>query len=139
MGTMPDAKLAKQLHRKVAAVAERRQILGIHSPTSKWRAWTAEEDGLLAQLSNAAVARRLDRRLRDVRLRRAQLTRLEKRIRAKPARAVIRRARFWTPERDALLGTRPDTEIAALLGCSRKAVKLRRRSKNIPTATLQNG
>ena len=138
LGTMPDAKLAKQLHRKVAAVAERRQILGIHSPTSKWRAWTAEEDGLLAQLSNAAVARRLDRRLRDVRLRRAQLTRLEKRIRAKPARAVIRRARFWTPERDALLGTRPDTEIAALLGCSRKAVKLRRRSKNIPTATLQN-
>jgi len=39
---------------------------------------------------------------------------------------------LWRPEDDKILGTRPDNQIAALLGRSTYAVATRRRDKGIP-------
>jgi hypothetical protein len=40
----------------------------------------------------------------------------------------------WTPELLALLGTVPDSEIAAKLGCERKTVSYRRQCLGVPAS-----
>lgn len=39
---------------------------------------------------------------------------------------------YWTPQTIALLGTRPDHEVATVVGCSRRTVQLARQRLQIP-------
>jgi hypothetical protein len=48
-----------------------------------------------------------------------------------------RKRRPWTPEEDALLGTAPDTELAARLGRHISTVCIRRQELSIPNPYWQ--
>jgi hypothetical protein len=81
--------------------------------------YTAAEAALLAgKKSNRALARKLGRSLHSIRKKRSLLH--------------IRLLKPWRPEDDKVLGTRPDAQVALLLGRPLYQVSHRRRQLGIP-------
>jgi hypothetical protein len=86
--------------------------------------WTPAEDALLGTMPDQEVARRLNRTLTAVWLRRHCLN--------LPAFGRRHKRRRWTAEMDALLGTRPDAAVAQQIGLSITEVFYRRQHLGIP-------
>ncbi|MCO5050915.1 MAG: hypothetical protein M9920_01245 [Verrucomicrobiae bacterium] len=149
LGSMPDGELARKFGRTVAAVEGRRIQLGRAKPDAAFKVikirvsgdsrtppanpvnaksgaayctWTAEEDALLGQLTDEAVARKLGYSVKRVRRRRWRLGLWN----PNP------RHRHWTKSEIALLGTAPDREIAALVNRSLENVRCKRLALGIP-------
>lgn len=124
------ARLLRQTH--LMPSRPRQRAHSRKTPTT--RPWTPEEDTLLANFSNARVARQTGRTVHSVEYRRA---RLGLRWRDQPWRAADagtqpdRNTAFWSEEEDALLGTMPDKPLAKKLGRSVEAVCARRHEKRI--------
>ena len=76
---------------------------------------------MLGTMSDARLARRLKRSVETVRTRRAH----------KGIPVFNPKKHWWTAEDDKLLGLRPDTQVAMLLGISVTAVKHRRNQLRI--------
>ena len=146
LGAKPDEELARLFGRTVVAVEDRRLELGrakpdavfpvfkvgasagaaapvVHAkPGAKFCTWTAEQDALLGQMSDAEVGRKLGFSPMRVRRRR----RLLQLPNGNP------KHRSWTQEEIALLGTRPDREVAPLVNRSVSNVRSKRLELGIP-------
>jgi hypothetical protein len=123
LGSAPDEQIARKIKRSKAAVAVRRNALGIAAWNAAYfRPWTPDEEALLGALPDRDLARRLKRTFKAVEARRERYS-------LPPVGPLQRR---FTPAEDALLGTMPDDEAAQQLGRSVDVVGTRRRSLNIP-------
>ena len=93
--------------------------------------WTPEIIALLGTMSDGAVAAHIGGKAATVQFKRQELK--IKPFKPKPgAREGKRRPNFnWTKEALGLLGTKPDSEIAKLLGLSSNTVSHKRRSQGI--------
>jgi hypothetical protein len=155
LGTMPDARLAKRLHRSVSAIGARRHLKRI----SLRRIWTPAEDKLLGARPDSQIAARLKLSTSSVaeRRRRVGIASFERQQRAQIAaklaamsgqklarllrvsHRLFGRARRderptitrWTPAEDRLLGKWPDERVARFLGRTPKAVEARRLKRHI--------
>lgn len=129
LGTWPDERLARFLDRTVKAVESRRLKQGIRFVTPPPH-WTAEEERLLDPRSargpikkwTVELARRLGRSVVAVRIHR----------RLKYGQ-VCPTGRKWTKRELRLLGTRPDREVAVLIGRTYETVQVTRYSLRIPS------
>lgn len=115
LGKMPDADLARRIGRSTVAVQARRHVKGIPNPAPIYQPWTKPQLAMLRRLPDAVIAQRTGHSLKSVGGKRQELGLL---VRPHPP--------AWTPAEDRLLGTKPDTQIAAQLGRSRAQVRLRR-------------
>ena len=131
LGTAPDLELAKMLGRSVAAVAYRRNTLGIRAPNYHYlRPWTSEEESLLGSMPDAELAARLGRTIEAVYERRIGLL-PETKERAAPKRRAGGRFGKWDPAELALLGAASDEEIAEAVGRTKGAVRAMRHDLGI--------
>ncbi len=108
IGTMSDAKLARELGIKPGTVTHRRRLLGIE-PFRRQRAarqWSSADIALLGKMSDRVVAEITGRSLAAV-----YTARRERGI------AGAEQTRWLPPHLD-MLGKVPDGEIAELVGCS---------------------
>jgi hypothetical protein len=129
VGKWPDERLARFLGRTIKSVGARRLALGIRFAPSYPR-WTAEEERLLdpalaeppVKKWDALLARRLGRTIVAVRSHRRQ-----KYGRQGPP------VRKWEQRERRLLGTRPDREVAALIGRTCETVQTTRWALGIPS------
>jgi len=87
---------------------------------------TPEEDALLGTMTDREVAKRIGREESAVSARRYRVN-----VAAFVKRKPNRPAPPWTPERDALLGTMSDSDLACRLRCSPMAVFYRRRKLRV--------
>lgn len=112
LGTITDAKLAKQLGVKPGTVTYKRLALGIESvrPQRARREWTTADIALLGKMSDQDVANMTGRSRAAV-----YTARRERGIAAAPQTT-------WSPEHLAMLGKSSDGDIAALVGCSLQTV-----------------
>jgi len=148
LGSKPDAELARAFGRRVLAVARRRAILGRPKPDTAFKVvritpqppsgprtntvnakpgaayctWTAEEDALFGQFTDAEVARKLGYPVTRVRRRRHLL--------GLPTNNPNHR--HWTAAEIALLGNRPDREVAPLVNRTLSNVRCKRLERGIP-------
>lgn len=130
LGKSTDAALARRLGIHYSTVAAERQRRGI--PPAVKRApieWTPEMIARLGTDSDRAVAEALGISPAVVGKKRTELG-------IEPARRRTGRSRrapsFWTPEREALLGTDSDQNIADRLGIPQHRAAYRRRCLGIP-------
>jgi hypothetical protein len=70
---MPDAQLGRLWGRTEQGVSVHRSALGIEKFDLQRRPWTAEQDALLGVLPDEEVARRLNRTLEAIKVRRGRL------------------------------------------------------------------
>jgi hypothetical protein len=108
IGTMSDAKLARELGIKPGTVTHRRRLLGIE-PFRRQRAarkWSSADIALLGKMSDREVAEITGRSIAAV-----YTARRERGI------AGAEQTR-WLPKHLDMLGKAPDGEIAELVGCS---------------------
>jgi hypothetical protein len=89
--------------------------------------WTAEQDALLGTMTDREVGARLGKDQSAVSARRYRL-----KVAAFVKRHPRHRPMRWTPERDALLGTMSDVDLARWLRCTATSVFNRRRALGIP-------
>jgi hypothetical protein len=132
LGKAPDGEVARQLGVTAGMVGYRRHLLGIPAfPAARQSSfWTPGRVALLGTATDREVARRLGVTAATVCNRRHALE-----IRAFPAgQPAPAPPSFWTPERDALLGTATDREIARRLGVTAVTVWYRRHALGIAAA-----
>ncbi len=132
LGTMLDVDLARQLKIHCSTVAEERRRRGIAPAVSRAPIeWTDEMISRLGIQSDKAIAEILGISPMAVFKKRRELE-------IGPSQPQTGRSRgaspFWTPERDALLGTASDQKIANQLGIPMHQVAYRRKSLEIPAA-----
>jgi hypothetical protein len=134
LGTRPDRQVALLLGRSVTNVGWRRAKLGI-PPKTRPQLWTPREEALLGTKPDEELAQVFGRTVAAVRARRIQLGRPKPDAAFKVIKPARPGARYctWTSEEDALLGTRPDAEVAGKLGCSAARVRRRRQLLGIPS------
>jgi hypothetical protein len=96
-------------------------------PPAAGRPFTPEEDVLLGAMTDKAVAEQLGRDQKTIQARRVRLG-----IPSFRKHAPVSPRRTWTAGDDALLGTRPDPEVAERLGCTPGVVVYRRRTLGVP-------
>ncbi len=137
LGTATDPEVAWRLGLTAATVAYRRRVLGIPALPAALAAagrssfWTAERVAPLGTATDRKVAQRLGVTAATVCSRRQALE-----IRAFPAgQPAPPPPSFWTPERDALLGTATDREVARRLGVTAVTVWYRRQALGIAAAS----
>ena len=119
LGSMPDRRLARRLHRSVQSVTARRRAAHIPIFNSKIHRWTPADDKVLSERPDAQVAMLLGISPLAVKARRLRLGML------RPGREYVR-LRPWQPAEDALLGTASDSELARRLGRGISSVRQRR-------------
>jgi hypothetical protein len=149
LGSQPDEGLALKFDRTVVAVASHRAQLGRPKPDVAFKVvkviapgvrgrqdaqtanvkrgaayctWTAAEDSLLGELTDAEVARKLG----------YLLTRVRRRRRLLGLSNPNPNHRHWTKQEIALLGTAPDREVAQLVNRSFENVRCNRLALRIP-------
>jgi hypothetical protein len=133
LGTTPDAEVARRLGLTAARVGYRRRVLGIPASRAIREAafWTPERVALLGTATDREVGRWLGVTAATVCARRQALE-----IRAFPAgQPAPAPPLFWTPERDALLGSATDREIARRLGVTAVTVWYRGQALGIAPAS----
>lgn len=130
LGREPDAQIARELKIAVSTVAAERRRRDI-PPYRKRFEWTEEALALLGTDSDRRIAEILGVSSSLVGKKRRDLG-----IEACYPTTNIRRRPdpFWTPEREALLGTASDAEIGRRLGIPYYRVTTRRRRLGIPSA-----
>jgi hypothetical protein len=89
--------------------------------------WEREENALLGTMPDKEVAKRVGRSATAVHAHRRSLG-IRSYYKRKPQSEPVK----WTPAKDKLLGTMPDSKVARRLGCSPMAVFYRRRKLRIP-------
>jgi len=112
LGTKTDRDVAKALKRLVGAVSTRRHLKKIPCVRPAPRPWTRAEFRLLGKVSDREIARRTGHSLRSVKAKRRE-----------SGISVRLASRWWRPEEDQLLGTKPDKEIAAWIKRIPPAIK----------------
>jgi hypothetical protein len=131
LGREPDVQIARDLGIGVATVAAERRQRGIRSWLRRFE-WTPEALGLLGMQTDQRVAEMLgvSRTLVAKKRRELDISALfERKASGRP-----RPSPFWTPGRDALLGTASDAVIGRRFGVSPGRVCRRRRDLGIPPA-----
>ncbi len=122
LGKWPDERLARFLGRTRKAVQGRRHKLRIlYAPPG--RRWTAEEERLLDPRAASGPSRKRTGELARQLDRSAVATRIHRRLKYGPVRPPGRR---WTRRELRLLGTRPDLDVAALIGRTYLTVQTKR-------------
>jgi hypothetical protein len=135
LGTLRDAQIAAELKRSEVAVQIRRNRLGI-APYQPRHQWRNKERALLGTLPDGVLARKLNTKSSAVSSRRIYWG-IPPFGRQALASRRMRKRRPWKPEEDALLGTAPDTEIAARLDRHLSTVCIRRQQLGIPNPYWQ--
>jgi hypothetical protein len=107
-------------------MSEAHKLRGTIPPAMAGPLWTPEEDALLGTMPDKDVAERIGRTPTAVHAHRSDLG-IPSFFMRKPPRKPPR----WTPEKDALLGTMPDSVLARKLRCSPMSVFYRRRRLKI--------
>jgi hypothetical protein len=108
IGKAPDSLLARRSRRTIKEIVAMREFLGRVLAKERQRRWTRREIQLLGTMKDYAVALRLRRGKKAVRMRRIAL-----RIGLEWERS---KWRFWEPSETKLLGTMSDHDLAARLG-----------------------
>jgi predicted transcriptional regulator len=112
-----------EARQKMREAAKRR---GAYPPAAG-RPFTPEEDALLGTATDREVAAKLDRDQKTIHARRKRLG-IPAFVKRKPQDKAV----FWTPAKDKLLGTAPDSVVARRLRCKPEAVYYRRKRLRIP-------
>jgi hypothetical protein len=116
-------KSTQQTRLKMSEAHKRR---GTIPPAMRGPRWTVEDHALLGTMKDKDVADRIGRPLGAVQARRYVFG-IPNILKRKP----ISKPPRWTPERDRLLGTMPDTVLARQLRCSPYSVFFRRKKLKI--------
>jgi len=151
LGTRTDEQIGMLLNRTLGNVAWRRNKLGI-AAAHKPREWTEEEEALLGKRTDAELAKLFGRTEVAVQGRRMLLGRPK--LDLVVCKVIRRRNKSsgeiainvkegaayctWSAGEDALIGTMPDAQLAARLGCSVKRVSRRRRMLGLANANPEH-
>ena len=116
-------KASDEARRKMSEAHKQRGTL---PPAMSGPLWTVEEEALLGTMPDKEVAARIGRSITAVHDHRRKLG-IPSFYKRKPRREPS----VWTPKKDALLGTMPDSDLARKVRCSPLSVFYRRRKLGI--------
>jgi len=129
LGTQPDTELAKAWGLPRSTVRKRRVCRNIPAFTEdrlQPHRWTKTQLSILGQLSDAQIAKKIKRSVSIVRAKRLSLG-----IDATRQDGRGHPPRVWSTKEIKLLGTAPDSKVAAQLSLSTKVVRQERRRRSI--------
>ena len=126
LGRYSDKEVARRLKRTYGSVQSRRLNLRITPCNSQFTPWSAEQDGWIGVLPVEEIVRRTGRSIQAVRRRGRKL---------RPdlfPRGRHWNGRQWLADEVRLLGTMPDTALAAQLGRTRGSISHKREKLGVP-------
>lgn len=131
LGKLPDERVCEIMGISRKSVRSKRKELGLESfavGTQFWHPWTEEEIKRLGKTTDGELAEQLGIQPMCVTAKRRQLG-----IESFAKASGMKTSRVWTEREIALLGTKPDVEVARELGLGIGVVWKKRNQLGIPT------
>lgn len=131
LGKLPDERVAEIIRISRKSVLGKRKRLGIESfavGTQFWHPWTEEEIARLGKTTDRELAEQLGIQPMCVTAKRRQMG-----IESFAKASGLKTSRVWTEREIALLGTKPDAEVARELGLGVGVVWKKRNQLGMPT------